>query len=45
MASPQNVNLLLGLGRAQEAEETLARLEALPPQGPSLAARLRARPG
>jgi hypothetical protein len=36
-------NLLLNLGRARDAEELLARLEALPPQGPGLAARLRGR--
>jgi hypothetical protein len=30
-------NLPLNLGRLQEAEELLARLEALPPQGPTLA--------
>jgi tetratricopeptide (TPR) repeat protein len=36
-------NLLLNQGRRPEAEGLLARLEALPPSGPQLAARLRAR--
>jgi tetratricopeptide (TPR) repeat protein len=36
-------NLLLHLGRGHEAEGLLARLEALPPQRPALAAKLRAR--
>jgi tetratricopeptide (TPR) repeat protein len=36
-------NLLLNLGRTEQAQELLSRLDQLPPQGPPLASRLRSR--